>query len=66
VVTRLGYGACVLSVVVGLVVAFGLGVPTFEEGRVVLGLVVIACSGVATALGVAGVVVLSRANGPRR
>jgi hypothetical protein len=63
VVTRIGYGACALSVVVGFVVMLGLGVPTFEEGRVALGLIVIACSGVAITLGVAGLVLLSRQSG---
>jgi hypothetical protein len=61
--TRIGCAACVLSVVVGLVVLFGLGVPTFDEGRVALGLVVIACSGVAITLGVAGLVLLARTSG---
>lgn len=62
-VTRVGYAACALSVVVGFVVMLGLGVPTFEEGRVAVGLIVIACSGVAITLGVAGVVLLRRNGG---
>ncbi|MGY1706285.1 hypothetical protein ACI79C_17105 [Geodermatophilus sp. SYSU D00697] len=62
-VTRIGYAACALSVVVGFVVMLGLGVPTFEEGRVALGLIVISCSGVAIGLGVAGLVLLSRSSG---
>ncbi len=63
VVTRIGSAACALSVVIGFVVMLGLGVPTFEEGRVALGLLVIACSGVAITLGVAGLVLLSRNGG---
>ena len=63
VVTWIGYAACALSVAIGFVVMLGLGVPTFEEGSVALGLIVIASSGVAITLGVACLVLLSRKSG---
>jgi hypothetical protein len=52
-----------LSVVIGFVVALGLGASTFAGGRAALGLIVIACSGVAIALGVAGLVLPSGRSG---
>ena len=64
VVIRIGYASCALSVVVGFVVMLGLGVPKFEEGRMAIGLVVIACSGIAIQLGVAGLVLLARKSDP--
>ncbi|MGY1733391.1 hypothetical protein ACI798_17930 [Geodermatophilus sp. SYSU D01045] len=63
-VTRIGYASCVLSDVVGFVVMLGLGVPGFEEGRMAIGLIVIACSGIAIGLGVAGLVLLARKSDP--
>jgi hypothetical protein len=63
VVPRIGYAACALSVVTGFVVMLGLGVPTFEDGSVALGLIVISLSGVAIGLGVAGLVLLARKSG---
>jgi hypothetical protein len=57
---RIGYASCAPSVVVGFVVMLGLGVPKFEEGRMAIGLIVIACSGSASGLGVAGLVSLAR------
>ena len=64
VVIRIGYAGCALSVVVGFVVMLGLGVPTFEGGRMAIGLIVIACSGIAIGLGVAGLVLLARKSDP--
>ena len=64
VVTRIGYTSCALSVVVGFVVMLGLGVPKSEEGRMAIGLIVIACSGIAIGLGVAGLVLLARKSDP--
>ena len=63
-VTRIGYASCALSVVVGFVVMLGLGVPKSEEGRMAIGLIVIACSGIAIGLGVAGLVRLVRKSDP--
>jgi hypothetical protein len=64
VVIRIGYASCALSVVVGIVVMLGLGLPTFEAGRMAIELIVIACSGIAIGLGVAGLVLLARESDP--
>lgn len=63
--TRYVYALCAFSAVFGLVVVFGLGLPALGEGHTVTGVAVTVCGALGFALGLAGLIVMTR-QGKRR